>query len=125
VNVLGSGIRDEAPVPGDAGIPTVKNFKFSNVGVTDCPVLVDAVRIHPNKPLDGFSLINVTGTCAKGISLANIKKADIRNVKVTGFSGPLIGIHNVSGRGLEGAAAIEPPKVPDPIAAPDHPYRLH
>jgi hypothetical protein len=86
---------------------------------------VDAVRIHPNKPLDGFSLMNVTGTCAKGISLANIKKADIRNVKVTGFSGPLIGIHNVSGKGLDGAAAIEPPKVADPIAAPDHPYRLH
>jgi len=125
VNVLGSGIRDEAPVPGDAGIPTVRNFKFSNVRVTDCPVLVDAVRIHPNKPLDGFSLMNVTGTCAKGISLANIKKADIRNVKVTGFSGPPIGIHNVSGKGLDGAAAIEPPKVPDPIAAPDHPYRLH
>ncbi|MGP8243948.1 MAG: glycoside hydrolase family 28 protein [Bryobacteraceae bacterium] len=124
-NVLDSGIRDDAPVPGEAGIPTVANFKFSNVRVTDCPVLVDAVRIHPDKPLEGFSLTNVTGTCAKGISLANIKKADIHNVKVTGLTGPLIGIYNVTGKGLDGAAAIEPPKVPNPSPAPSQPYRLH
>jgi hypothetical protein len=125
VNGLNSGIQDEAPVPGDAGIPTLRNFKFSNVRVTDCPVLVDAVLIHPDKPLEGFSLVNVTGTCAKGISLANVKKAEIHNVKVNGLTGPLIGTHNVTGKGLEGAAAIEPPKLPAPVAAPSQPYQLH
>jgi hypothetical protein len=54
------------------------------VRVKDCPVLVDAVNIHPDKPLDGFSLVNVTGTCAKGISLANVKHAEIRDINVTG-----------------------------------------
>jgi polygalacturonase len=117
LNILGSGIQDQAPVPGDEGIPTVKNFKFSNVRVKDCPVLVDGVRIHPNKPLDGFSLVNVTGTCAKGISLANVRKAEISNVKVTGLAGPLLGIHNVTGKGLDGAPAIDPPKLPDPVTA--------
>jgi hypothetical protein len=71
-------------VPGEEGIPTVRNFRFSNVRVKDCPVLVDAVNIHPDKPLDGFSLVNVTGTCAKGISLANVKHAEIRDINVTG-----------------------------------------
>jgi len=124
LNILGSGIQDSAPVPGDEGIPTVRNFRFSNVRVKDCPVLVDGVRIHPHKPLDGFRLENVTGTCAKGISLANVEKAEIRGIQVTGFSGPLIGTHNVSGTGIEGAAAIDGPKVPDPVAAGE-PYRLH
>ncbi len=123
-NILNSGIQDQAPVPGDEGIPTIKNFKFSNVRVKDCPLLVDGTGIHPNKPLDGFSLTNVTGTCAKGISLANIKKAELRDIRVTGFAGPLLGIHNVTGKGLEGAATIDGPKVPDPIPAPAQAYEL-
>jgi len=124
LNLLASGIQDQSPVPGDAGIPAVRNFRFSNVRVKDCPVLVDGVRIHPDKPLDGFSLVNVTGNCARGLSLANVRKAEIRNVKVTGVAGPLLGIHNVTGKGLEGAATIDGPKLPDPVAAPAQPYQL-
>ena len=62
-------------MPGDEGIPTIKNFKFSNVHVKDCPMLVDGTGIHPNKPLDGFSLAHVRGNCTKGISLANVRNA--------------------------------------------------
>jgi polygalacturonase len=124
LNILGSGIQDQAPVPGDEGIPTIRNFRFSDVRLTDCPVLVDGVRIHPNKPLDGFSLMNVTGTCKKGISLANVKKAELRNIKVTGLAGPLLSVHNVSGKGLDGAVKIDPPKLPDPVVAPAQPYQL-
>ena len=124
-NILNSGIQDQDPVPGDEGIPTIRNFRFTNVRVADCPVLVDGVGIHPNKPLDGFTLANVTGTCAKGIALANIKNADLRDIHVTGYTGPLIGIHNVAGRGLDGAAEIAAPKVPDPVPTPATPYRLH
>jgi polygalacturonase len=124
-NILNSGIQDQAPVPGDEGIPTIKNFRFSNVRVADCPLLVDGTGIHPHKPLEGFSLVNVTGTCAKGISLANIRKAEIRNIKVTGYSGPLLSISNVTGKGLEGATTIEPLKLPDPVPPPAKPYQLH
>jgi len=124
LNLLSSGIQDPDPVPGDEGIPTLRNFRFSNIRVTDCAVLADGVGIHPNKPLDGFSLINVTGTCAKGISLANVQKAEIRNINITGLAGPLLSIHSVTGKGLEGAATIEGPEVPDPIPAPNEPYRL-
>lgn len=124
LNLLSSGIHDQAEVPGDEGIPTVRNFKFSNVRVKDCPVLVDGARVHPKKPLDGFTLTDVTGTCAKGIALANVRNADIERVKVTGFAGPLLGLNNVTGKGLEGAAAIDAPKVPDPVTAPAQPYRL-
>jgi polygalacturonase len=122
-NILNSGLQDQDPVPGLEGIPTIRHFRFTNVKVRDCPLLVDGTGIHPDKPLDGFTLANVTGTCAKGISLANIRNADIRDIHVTGYSGPLLGIHNVTGKGVGGAASIDAPKVPDPITA-TKPYEL-
>lgn len=125
LNLLDSGLQDPAPVPGDDGIPTARNFRFSNVRLHNCPVLVDGARIHPSKPLNGFSLVRVTGECAKGIALANVKNAVIREVSVTGLTGPLVSVHNVSGRGLKGAATIDGPKLPQPIPAPAEPYRLH
>ncbi|WP_213805941.1 glycoside hydrolase family 28 protein [Granulicella sp. dw_53] len=123
-NILASGIQDEFPVPGDEGIPTIRNFRFSKIKVTDCPVLVDGVGIHPRKPLEGFTLSDVTGTCAKGISLANVKHAVIRDVKVTGYSGPLLSVSNVTGSGLNGATTIEAPKVGEDVVAPEKPYQL-
>jgi polygalacturonase len=125
LNLIGSGLQDQDPVPGDEGIPTVRNLRFSNVRVKDCPQLVDGTRVHPDRPLEGFSLTNVTGDCHKGIALANVRKAEIRNVKVAGLNGPLISVHNVSGKGLEDAAVIDGPKLPEPVPAPSTPYRLH
>ena len=112
-------------MPGAEGIPTLKNFKFSNVRVSDCPTLVEGTGIHPAKPLDGFSLVNVTGTCAKGIYLANVRNAEIRDIKVTVVEGPLINTYNVSGSGLAGASPIDGPKVPDAVPVAAEPYRLH
>jgi len=125
INALSTGIQDEVPVPGDEGIPELKTFKFSNVRVKDCPWLVDATAIHPRKPLDGFTLTNVTGNAKKGITLANVRHADIRDIKVSGVTGPMISINNATGKGLEGAAMIDAPKVPEPIPAPAVPYQLH
>jgi hypothetical protein len=125
LNLLGSGIQDQDPVPGVAGIPAARHFQFSNVHVRECPRLVDGMGIHPQKPLDGFSLVNVSGDCGAGISLANIRHAEIHNIHVTGYSGPLLATHNVTGRGLQAAVAIDGPKLPDLAPAPPEPYRLH
>ena len=125
LNFLNSGKQDEFPVPGLEGIPTVRNFRFSNIRVVDVPTLVDAFEIHPDKPLDGLSLKNVTGTCGKGLSLANIRHADLQDIKVTGFTGPLLSTSNVTGRGLAGAAMLPATKVPEPVPAPAQPYVLH
>lgn len=119
INVLSSGLQDENPVPGPEGIPTLRNLRFSNIRVKDCPVLVDATAIHPDKPLDGFTLMNVTGAATGGIKLANIRNAVIRNVKAP------IGIYNVTGKGLEGAARIDGPKLPDAVPPRTQPYSLH
>jgi polygalacturonase len=124
-NILGSGLQDENPVPGDDGIPTIKNFSFSDVRVTDVPVLVDGASIHPAKPLQGFTLTNVTGTCKKAITLANINKARLDKINVKGYTGPLVSVYNVNGKGIEGAAAMDAPKVADAIVAPLEEYKLH
>jgi polygalacturonase len=127
LNNLNSGKQDEFPVPGNEGIPRFANFHFSNIRVTDVPVLVQATEIHPRKPLIGFSLTNVSGTCKSGIALANMKNVVIRDVKVTGFDGPLISIDNVTGVGLAGATKIDAakmPKAPDALPAPEKPYQL-
>jgi len=124
-NILGSGIQDPEPVPGEEGIPTIKNFRFSDIRLNDVPVLVDGRAVHPAKPLEGLVLENISGTCKKGITLANVKNARLRNIKVSGYSGPLLSTHNVSGSGLEGAVAIDAPKLPEPIIAPTQPYKLH
>ena len=78
----------------------------------------------PISHLTASAIANLTGTAVKGISLANIVNADLRDIHVTGVNGPLIGIHTVTGKGLEGAATIDGPKVPDPIPAPAKPYVL-
>jgi len=128
LNNLNSGKQDEFSVSGEGGIPEFRNFRFSNIRVTDIPALVQAAEIHPLRPLVGFSLTNVTGTCAAGIVLANTKNAVIRNIKISGFAGPFLSIENVTGVGLEGAVKIDPakmPKVPDPVPEPATPYQLH
>jgi polygalacturonase len=124
LNLMHSGIQDPEPVPGLEGIPATGNYRFSNVRVSDCAVLVDGLDVSPDQPLAGLTLENITGTCGKGISLANVKGADLRNLSVTGYSGPLIGIHNVTGKGLRGAVPIEGPKVPESIPVPADPYKL-
>jgi hypothetical protein len=85
---------------------------------------VDGVGIHPHKPLEGFSLTNVTGTCGKGIYLANIHHAALSGIHVTGYSGALLNTYQVTGTGLSGAAPLEAPKLPDPVPAPPEPYHL-
>lgn len=128
LNNMNSGKHDEFPVPGLAGIPMFRSFRFSNIRVHDEAMLVQATEIDPRRPLVGFSLANVTGTCQGGIQLANMREVAIRNIHVTGFSGPLLSIANVTGTGLAGAAKIDPARLPtaqEPIAAPEKPYELH
>ena len=94
INLLNSGIQDPEPVPGDAGIPVAKNYRFSDVKV-NCGTLVDAASISPVKPVDGFSLVNITGTCRKAVALANMTHVELRHIQVTGYAGPFLTQTNV------------------------------
>jgi polygalacturonase len=96
VNLVSSGNTNTAddPVEGLAGYPLGRNFKFRNVRVA-CSTLADVSKISSEKPLQGFVLENITGTCRNGISLANVVGAKLRNIHVTGFKGELLTLTNV------------------------------
>lgn len=124
LNFLSSGKHDEQQVPGMDGIPTVKNYRFERIHVEDVPMLVKGDEIDARKPLDGLVLTNVTGSCRKGIVLANMRNVVLDKIQVTGFEGPLLSTVHVSGKGLSGAVALAEPAAGEEVPAPATPYVL-
>jgi polygalacturonase len=91
INLISSGNSNTAddPVGGLAGYPLGRNFRFTNIRVA-CTTLADVSQVSAEKPLDGLVLKNITGTCTKGITLAHVKNAVVRGIKVTGYQGALL-----------------------------------
>jgi polygalacturonase len=104
-NLTNSGLQDPEPVPGDEGIPRTRNFRFEDVHITGGTV-VDGAPVPAERPLDGLALVRITGTADKGITLANVRNADLREIAVTGVTGPLVSHTNVTGRGLPGGTRL-------------------
>lgn len=125
LNMASSGIQDQDPVPGDEGIPTARNWRFSNVVVHEVPKLVQATELDPRKPLDGLWLTNISGTCKEGIFLANTRHAVLKNIRVTGYNGALLNTYDVTGLGLADAKPMEAPKTLADVPPPAAPYKLH
>ena len=66
---IGSGKSDGAEsVMGDAGLPAFRNFHFLQHPRYRRPNSIDITKILPQKPIDGLTLTNITGTCKKGIA---------------------------------------------------------
>ena len=105
IDLVKKGIPATDPVPGDvAQWARVHNLSFSNVSVQDVGELVDGSNVPPARPLDGFTLTDVSGTCTRAISLANMTNVALSKIRVTGFDGPLVTVHNVTGSGLDNPA---------------------
>lgn len=100
------GIQATDPVPGDVEKwARVQNISFKNVRVQEVAELVAGKNIPAARPLDGFTLTDISGTCARAISLANMTNVKLSGIRVTGFAGPLITTENVKGIGLDDSAA--------------------
>lgn len=106
IDLLKKGIQASDPVPGDvAKWARLQNISFKNVHVQDVGELVAGRDIPAARPLDGFTLADISGTCARGISLANMTNVMLSAIHLTGYTGPLITVHNVQGTGLGSTAA--------------------
>lgn len=106
IDLMGKGIQATDPVTGDvAKWPLVKNISFKNIRVQDVRELVAGRDVSAVRPVEGFSLADVSGTCARGISIANMTNVSFAAIHVTGFSGPLVSVQNVTGSGLDDSAA--------------------
>jgi polygalacturonase len=111
INLISSGNVNtvDDPVEGLLGYPFAKNFKFSNIRLQDATVAVEATQIAPEKPLQGFTLDNLSGTANKGISLQHIQNAALSNINLTVATGPVLATADVTGTGLEGAVPYVAP----------------
>jgi hypothetical protein len=136
----GNASTADDPVEGLIGYPYAKNIAFSNVRVK-VNTLVSAYEVSEKRPVEGLTLTNITGTAVpraarggrgirgpasqpeaapgpvtppSGIKLANIIGVKLSGINVTGVEGPMLGIYNVKGTGLEGAVAIDAPVDPPP-----------
>ena len=125
INQVSAGIRDENPVPGLEGVPLFRNFRFEDIEVHEAPILVNATDIAAQKMLDGLVLHNITGTCKRGVRLANATHVVIEHLDVTDYDGPLLSLANVTGKGLKGAVTIAAPKTAQLVSPPAVAYRLH
>ena len=99
VDLLRKGIQATDPVPGDVEKwARVRNISFKNVRVQEVTDLVAATDIPMARPVDGFTLSDISGTCSHAIAIANMTNVNFSAIKVTGFTGPLILTNNISGR---------------------------
>jgi hypothetical protein len=111
INLVGAGNVNTAddPVEGLLGYPEGRNFKFSNIRLKG-GTLAEVTQVSAEKPLNGLTLENITGTCVKGISIQHISHVVLRDIKVTGIAGPLVLTNGVDGTGLDGAVPYNPPR---------------
>jgi polygalacturonase len=106
IDLLKKGIQASDPVPGKVDQwARVQNIRFQNVQVQNVKELIDGTHVPADRPVDGFTLANITGTCARAISLANMKHVKLADIHLTGYSGPLVHSENVSGNGLDLSSA--------------------
>jgi polygalacturonase len=106
IDLMKKGIQATDPVPGDVEKwPRVQNISFKNVRVQDVAELVQGANVPPARPVDGFTLTDISGTCSRAISIANMTNVSLSKIRVTGFSGTLVTTNNVHGKGLDDSAA--------------------
>ena len=106
IDLMKKGIQATDPVPGDVEKwPRVHNLSFKNVRVQEVAELVAGTNVPPARPIDGFTLTDISGTCSRAISIANMTNVNLSAVKVTGFTGALVTTNNVHGKGLDDSAA--------------------
>jgi polygalacturonase len=97
----GNSNTADDPVPGLVGYPLGENFSFTNVRMTNATVMAEISRISSEKPLDGLVISNVTGTCARAMTIDNTTNVLLSDIHVSGYKGRLLNYTNVEGSGLD------------------------
>ncbi len=92
---LSQGKTDSNPVTGLAGVPQLSNISVTNSSIHG-GTLADMVG-WLQKPTDGITIANITGTCSHGVNIANAVHVNVdpATLHVTGFTPPLITLTNV------------------------------
>jgi polygalacturonase len=106
INLVDKGIQASDPVPGAVEKwARVRNIRFEHVRVDNVARLVAGADVPAERPLDGLTLTDITGTCRKGIALGNMTNVIVTGVSVNGYEGLLFTKKNVQGSGLDNPPA--------------------
>jgi polygalacturonase len=103
-DLVTKGIQATDPVTnGVAKWTRVQNLNFQNVHVQDVAQLILAVATNmpAARPVDGFTLKDISGNCKKAINIANMTNVNFSDLHLTGFTGKFITATNAYGRGLD------------------------
>ncbi len=118
IDLVTKGIQAKDPVPGTPDKwARVGNLTFSNITLHDVNAIVAGNNISPERPVSGLTLANISGTARRGVTLSNVVNAKFSNLTVTGFTGNLFNLTNVTGTGLENPAPAAGAAAP-PSASP-------
>lgn len=99
-DLITKGIVAYETVEGQDGFPRVANITLKNVK-TNAAAIVLGTSIAPVKPVENFTLSDVTGTSQTGIKLANMNNVVLKNIAVTGYQGEFLTTQNVTGTNIE------------------------
>src|ERR1019366_2342943 len=81
IDLMKKGIQAPDPVPGDVEKwPRVHNLSFKNVRVQEVAELVAGTNVPQARPIDGFTLTDISGTCSRAISIANMTNVNFSAV---------------------------------------------
>ncbi|HEX3623804.1 MAG TPA: glycoside hydrolase family 28 protein [Verrucomicrobiae bacterium] len=101
IQLLDKGIQATDPVSGDPDQWTqLSSIHFEHIHVDNVNYLLRAKDVPENRPIDGFSLADVQGTCEHALNMANMKNVTLTGIKVTNYQGPLLTESHVQGQGV-------------------------
>lgn len=101
IQLLDKGIQATDPISGEPGEWTlVSDIHFAHIRVDNVHYLLRAQEVPPERPIDGFSLTDVRGTCEHALSMANMKNVRLSGIKITDYEGPFLTQTHVEGTGL-------------------------
>ena len=111
INLTSGGNRNTAddPVDGLIGYPSARNLSFSRIRLADTAFVVNATEVSAEKPVEGLSLTDISGSSKTGLTLVHVNDATLQNLAISVAEGPLLATAFVSGTGLENATPYVTP----------------
>jgi polygalacturonase len=101
VALLDTGIQASDPVTGNPDQWTqITNIHFTDVHVENISRLLMAEDIPADRPINGFSLNDVRGTCGRALNMANMTNVVLSSICLTNYQGPFLTQSHVHGTGL-------------------------
>ncbi len=101
IELIDKGIQASDPIMGDPEEWTqLSNIRFDHIRVDNVAYLLRAQGVPSSRPVNGFTLADVQGTCDRAITMANMKNVSLSGIKVTNYRGPLLTESHVEGTGL-------------------------